>query len=139
VITVCTSKYLRDLDVELQHLRELRLKLNMAVARQQGQVELLTQARDAYQQQADYWRARAERFMDQIGLSSGIISAPTMTEPASPEPDDVKSVFAALSVESVNTKESPTRAAAPTAVSVSGVDSAAAKAAVDEVLASVQT
>lgn len=85
------------------------------------------------EQDAQYWKARAELFIDQIGLRSGTLTTPTMTPPpAASGPDEMQTVFASLGKSEIHSKTSP---AAPAAVT--GVNEAAATAAIDDLLSTV--
>lgn len=98
-------------------------------------LELVEQAREKADADARYWRERAERFLDQIGLRHGIITAPTMSPaPADEASSQAQSVFTALGIAEINHKDSGPGAAAA-APRVTGVDPTAAQAAVDAVLA----
>lgn len=109
-----------------------RAALEVAVLQQQLVAEKEHRARA--EQDAQYWRTRAELFLDQIGLKSGTISTPTMTPPpAAPEPDELHTVFSSLGKSEIHSKSA--HAAAPAAVA--GVNAAAAAAAIDDLLSAV--
>lgn len=97
----------------------------------------LLEAQADLRAQVEYWRSRAERFLDQIGATSGIIAAPTMTEPRAGAPsDDMRSVLGALGIDTISSDaarfSSPPRPADSTAVT--GVNAEAAARAVREAL-----
>jgi hypothetical protein len=103
-------------------LRDLSDQLNTACL----ELRLVSQQRDKAEADVLYWRTRAERFIDQVGISHAILSAPAMVEPA-PAPDDrVGQVFSALGVQAINTTDT-SRTAGPPAVN--GVNPEAAQAA----------
>lgn len=106
----------------------------VAVARLRAELAAEVAARGRAEQDAQYWRTRAELFLDQIGLKSGTISTPTMTPPpAASEPDKLDTVFSSLGKSEINSTSA--HAAAPAAVA--GVSPQAAAAAIDDLLSSV--
>jgi hypothetical protein len=140
MIRLVRTRRLRALEQELRQLQDQKLQFVAATLRLRSEKDLVSQARDHFAGLADYWRVRCERFMDQIGASSGIISAPTMTDPAPASTDDVRTVFAALGRSELTATESPAPVAATSAPApVTGVDPAVAQRAIAEVLASVST
>jgi hypothetical protein len=97
-------------------------------------VELLEQARDKAEADARYWRTRAEKFIDQVALQSGTLSAPVMDPAPASQADDVRTVFSALGVSEINITTAEAARAAP---AVRQVDSRAAAAAVADLLDTV--
>lgn len=93
--------------------------------------ELTLQAKTFHELDAKYWRECAERFIDQIGLRTGIISAPTMTEQPAPPVDKVSTVFDALGISEISSTH---RRPAGSPAAVVGVDPVAAGAAVKDLL-----
>lgn len=122
--------------LQLALLRGERDKAAHAAVRYQIELDLTKQARATAEAQATYWRERAEKFLDQIALRQGIISEPTMTAAPEPTTSQAQSVFAALGIGEINSKDSGP-GAAHAAPMLTGVDAAAAQAAVDAVLAEI--
>lgn len=114
---------------ELQQARHEGEKLRIELA-------LVKQARDRADHDAGYWRERAEKFIDQIGLKSAILVQPTMTPAPDTKPDShIDTVFAALGTSEINTHKDSHPGAARAAVPVvTGVDAAVAGAAVKDLL-----
>lgn len=116
---------------ELVELRRHVQALEHTLLNQRVRVELQHQALTKADADARYWRERAERFIDQVGLKSGIIAMPTMTEPEpAPPSTSMDSVFSALGTSEIHRPTQPPA----TAVSVLGVDAMDARAAVDDLL-----
>lgn len=137
MIRIVSARRLRALEARVLALEQDRERLLVSNVKLVTERALLGQAREHADGLVVYWRTRAERFLDQIGASSGIISAPTMTDPAPAPTDDMRSVFAAVGRSEINSPQlaSPTPAAASTAVApVVGVDPVVAKRAIDEAL-----
>lgn len=115
----------------LRQLEQLSWQARLEAVRLREQLVAADAARGRAEQDAQYWRERAELFIDQIGLRSGTIYTPTMTpQPASGPDDVVNTVFTAMGKSEL--PQSTARAAAPAAVT--GVSPAAAEAAVDDLL-----
>jgi hypothetical protein len=126
----------RKLELLQLNQEQRRDQLTNANIRLQVELGLLKQARAKADADAAYWRERAERFLDQIALRQGIISEPTMTTAPEPVESQAQSVFAALGISEIN--HSPSGPGAATAAPlVTGVNAAAAQAAVDEILATI--
>jgi hypothetical protein len=120
----------------LEGVRRELLKIRHEAERLRLELALVKQARDRADADVRYWRDRAEKFIDQIGMKYGTLSVPTMT--AAP-PDETKgshfdTVFAALGTSEINRDKNPPAGAAHAAPTVVGVDAAVAQAAVDELL-----
>lgn len=109
-----------------------------ALLRLKVELELVNQARTKADVDAAYWKTRAERFMDQIGVRAGIISGPTMGEPEQPVESRFDSVLSALGKSEINVNKGPEPGAVATAPLVTGVNAADAMAAVNDVLATVR-
>lgn len=134
------SRLRRELDgakALIESLQKQAWTLSHAVLQERAEKALILEAKARAETDADYWKTRAERFLDQIGLRQGIISVPTMTEPAPARESTVDSIFGALGMEELPRDKSPVPAAARTAATVIGVDPAAATAAVNDALESV--
>lgn len=117
---------------EIAELRQHIQSLEHTLLNNRVRVELQQQALTKADADAKYWRERAERFIDQVGLKSGIIAMPTMTEPEPARPStSMDSVFSALGASAINEKITQPPAAG---IAVLGVDDAAAGAAVAELL-----
>lgn len=141
LIVLVSRRRLRQLEAAEALLTDLRREhwtLSVAVLHERAQKDLIGQARDKAEAEADYWKRRAERFLDQIGLKSGMISEPTMTEPPAPTVDKIEGIFAALGVSALTHDKDPSSLAVPTAPRVEGVDPAAAQAAIDDALGDVR-
>ncbi len=102
------------------------LSNGLAAAKEANRL-ILEQLADA-RRDRDEWKARASRLLDQIGVSSGILSAPALTEPEAPPPNPVRQVFSALGRSAL--KRSETEAPPHTAADLLGVDEEAARAAI---------
>lgn len=115
----------------LRQLEQLGWQTRLEAVRLREQLVAAAAARERAEQDAQYWRERAELFIDQIGLRSGTIYTPTMTpQPASGPEAEVNTVFAAMGKSELPQEKA--RPAAPAAVT--GVSPAAAEAAVDDLL-----
>lgn len=140
MIRLVTARRLRQLLADVEDLRRSRWNLTRQVLVEQAKLRLVEQAKDAAESREIYWRQRAERFIDQIGARDGIISGPTMTEPAAPPEDRMLSVFGALGKSEINQDKAPAaRAASSAAPLVTGVDATFARQLVDETLAAVRS
>lgn len=140
MLRILTTRRLRQLEraeIDAKVFQDRAHGLAHTVLREQARIGLLEQARDKAVADADYWRARAERFIDQIALKQGIICTPTMTEEPAPEPDKIGSVFSALGHAEINTQTGPAGAAGA-APKVVGVDEAEARQAVQDLIASTK-
>lgn len=131
----------RRLVLELQRIADKR-RQERDDARQHAvklviRLELLEQLKDRADADAAYWKTRAEKFLDQIGLRSGIISEPTMTPADSPVESRTDTVFRALGVAEINADKGSGPGAASTAPTVTGVNAKEAMAAVEDALAHV--
>lgn len=128
----------RRLALELQRLAEDRKRevrdLQTANLRLQVELPLVRQALTRAEQDANYWRRRAEMFIDQVGLRERIISTPTMTEEPPDAPSKVDTVFGALGIAEINPQTPPEAGAAHVAPQVTGVNAEAARAAVADLL-----
>lgn len=122
----------------VEDLRRQNWTLSHAVLQERAEKDLIRQARDKADGDAGYWRGRCERFLDQIALKQQIISSPTMTEPEAPARDKLDNVFSALGVSEIHHDKSPASSAAPAAPTVTGVDAAAAQAAIEATLGDVR-
>lgn len=131
----------RRLAIELQRIAEDRrqelAQTRHVVIRQQLELALVKQAREKADTDAAYWKTRAEKFLDQIGLKTGMIFAPTMTESEPPADSRQNTVFRALGVSEINADKGSGAGAASAAPTVTGVNAFDAMAAVHDVLASV--
>lgn len=119
------------------------LRTELLKARHDGELlrirlALVDQARSKADADALYWRLRAERFLDQIGLRSGVIVEPTMTEPPPSVASHMDTIFGALGHSEIHRDKDSAPGAATTAPTVTGVDLTAARAVVDETLAGVR-
>jgi hypothetical protein len=141
MLRLISARRLRRLEGRVHDLETDRERFLVSNVKLTTERALLLQARDHAEVLATYWRVRCERFLDQIGASSGIICAPTMTEPAPAPEDDIRTVFAALGRSELRPSSDSERpaAAAPQAAAVNGIDPAVAAAAVQDVLANVGT
>lgn len=130
----------RRLVTELQRIAEERRRelgqTREIVIRQQQELALTKQLLARADADVVYWKTRSEKFLDQIGLRTGIISEPTMTESEPPVESRHDTVFRALGVSEINHKH-PAAGAASAAPTVTGVNAADAMAAVSDVLAGV--
>lgn len=141
MIAFLSRRRLRQLETAEQLVNDLRQQswtLSHAVLRAQAERDLIRQAKEKAEHDAAYWRERAERFLDQIALKQGIISMPTMTEPEAPAVDKLEGLFSAIGVAAINSDHSPAPGAASAAPTVTGVDPAAAQAAIDDALQDVR-
>lgn len=131
----------RRLVLELQRIGEDRRQelqqTRAIVMRQQLELALVKQARARADSDAAYWKLRAEKFLDQIGLRAGIISEPTMTPAEPPLESRQDTVFRALGVSEINADKGSGPGAASTAPTVTGVNAQEAMAAVEDALAHV--
>lgn len=118
----------------VESLRRQAWTLSHDVLRERAEKDLIRQARDQAQADVAYWKGRAEKFLDQIAFKQGMISMPTMTEPEGPAGTTVDTVFSALGVEAIHRDSEPAPVAAAAAMAVTGVDAAAAQAALDGLL-----
>lgn len=129
----------RRLVLELQRIGEDRhrelAQTRELVFRQQLELALVKQALAKAESDATYWKTRAEKFLDQIALRSGIISEPTMTPAGLPVESRQDTVFRALGVSEINADKGSGAGAGSTAPTVTGVNAADAMAAVHEALA----
>lgn len=116
-----------QLHLEVRELERLNLRL-------QVELPLVRQARDRAEQDAQYWRRRAEMFIDQVGLRERIINTPTMTEEPPPAPSSMDTVFGALGVAEIHAQTPAETGAGHTAPLVTGVNMEDAKRAVAELL-----
>ncbi len=58
-------------------------------------------------EQMEYWRTRAERYMDAIGVKQGVIASPVMMDtPRVPSTNAIGQIFEALRVTEVDTTKS---------------------------------
>lgn len=132
---------LRELEERAELAEDLRRQawtLSHAVLREQAEKGLLRQALERAEADVAYWKARAEKFLDQIAFKQGMIISPTMTPEPAPTESHFDSVFAALGTSEINRDKGPAPAsAAPVAPTVEGVDAAAAQAAIAQALAGV--
>lgn len=141
MITVVSRRRLRQLEATealVESLRREHWTLSVSVLHERREKDLIQQAREKADADAAYWKSRAERFLDQIGLKTGIINEPTMTEPPAPTVDKLEGVFAAMGISTINPHKDPSSVAVATATRVEGVDPAAAQAAIDEALGDVR-
>lgn len=138
MIALIARSRLRQLEADVAELRRQTWLLSHQVAAERSERALVRQALEKAEQDAAYWKTRAERFLDQIAFQQGMISMPTMTEPEAPAGSDVDTVFSALGINELPNDKSPAAGAAPAAPSVTGVDGAAAQAAINEVLAATR-
>lgn len=127
----------RRLVLELQRLLEARrhelvdeMQKNVRLT---IRLELVEQARQKADEDVAYWRQRAEKFIDQVGVNTGMISAPTMAPAPEPPESQMAQVFTALGTSELHSHPSPDRAASAAPV-VRGVDPAAAHAAVHDLI-----
>jgi hypothetical protein len=122
---------------ELQRIIENRrdecLRSTEARLRLQIRLELVEQARAKADTDAAYWRTRAEKFIDQIGVASGTLSSPAMEPPREATADDVRTIFSALGTSEIN-RDNPPPGAATSAPVLREIDSAAAQAALRDAL-----
>lgn len=135
-----TRRRLRQLEAAedlVDSLRQQAWTLSHDVLKCQAERDLIRQAKEKAEADVVYWRTRAERFLDQIAFRQQIISMPTMTEPEAPAASTFDNVFSAIGVSAINDK-SPGPGAASAAPTVTGVDPAAAQAAIDGVLHDVR-
>lgn len=110
---------------EIQHAHvEERLRLELAMARQ----SVLAVEKDR-----DEWKARASKFIDQVGVTSGILSSPVMGSPDGPAAHDTRRIFSAMGRTELSTTTEAPRPS-PSA-GILGVDETAAKAAISGALA----
>lgn len=124
---------------KLQDLERRSRLLGHEVIKLRLELALVRQAADKSDHDATYWRLRAERFIDQVGLRERIIAEPTMTDPPPPAADPMTTVFSSLGKSEIHPKEPPPGGAAHAAPTLTGVDPAAAQAAVDALLAGIST
>lgn len=124
---------------KLKHLEQRSRLLGHEVIRLRQELALVRQAADKSEHDATYWRLRAERFIDQVGLRERIIAEPTMTDPPLPAADPMTTVFSSLGKSEIHQKQPPPGGAAHAAPTLTGVDPAAAQAAVDALLAGIGT
>lgn len=140
MIAVLSRRRLRQLEATelvVESLRRDAWTLQVTVLHERTEKGLLRQALEKADADAVYWKSRAERFLDQIGLKMGIIVEPTMSEPPAPTVDKLEGVFAALGISELTRDKDPSPTAVATAPRVEGVDMAAAQAAIDATLADI--
>jgi hypothetical protein len=127
----------RRIVAELQRIGEERRaecnRVNEARLRLQIKVELVDQARQKAEADVAYWRTRAEKFIDQIGVGSGTLSSPAMEPARETTGDDIRTIFTALGTSEIN-QDHPLPGAATPAPVLRGVDAASARAALQNVL-----
>jgi hypothetical protein len=128
------QRRLLELLASISQDRDTKVRENLKLA---IELQLVKQAREKADHDATYWRERCERFLDQIALRAGMLSAPAMEAPTPSAPQDLGGVFAALNVGTIN-REPPPSGAAPTAPVLRDVDPAAATAAVEALLADIR-
>lgn len=80
----------------------------------------------------DEWKARASRILDQVGVSSGMLTAPALQAPDAPVDSPVQRVMAALGRQELHRTASPSKP--PDADSIVGVNARAAAEALGAVL-----
>lgn len=125
------GELLRIADDRKRELRDLQTEnLRLQVA-----LPLVRQALAKAEHDAQYWRVRAEKFIDQIGLRDRILATPTMTDEPPAPTTSMDSVFSALGVGEIHRDTTPPASAAHAAPAVTGVDADAAHTAVAELLA----
>jgi hypothetical protein len=126
-------RVVQELQRILENRRDECLRGTEARMRLQIRLELVEQARAKADADTAYWRTRAEKFIDQIGVGSGTLSSPAMEPPREATADDVRTIFSALGTSEINRDNPPPGAATPAPV-LRGVDAAAAQAALQGVL-----
>lgn len=142
MLTLITRRRLRQLEaaeLENKDLHKQTWLLSHQVLTERSEKGLIQQARDHYEELADYWKHRAELFIDQIGLRHGTIVQPTMQEPPAPVENKLEGVFGALGIAEINHDKAPSPGADSAAPRVEGVNPEAAKAAVEHALARPST
>lgn len=87
----------------------------------------------AVEKDRDEWKARASKFIDQVGVSSGILSSPVMGSADGPAAHDTRRIFSAMGRTELSTTTEAPRPS-PSA-GILGVDETAAKAAISGALA----
>lgn len=118
---VALEDEIRDLGAEVHRVRQA----GQAILMQQ---RLAEQARDHYREQAEFWKTRAARFIDQEHLKSGTIDSPVMGEAAPPPQNHTQRIMAALNTREIHKHKTSEEVPQPAAIL--GVDEAAARAAV---------
>lgn len=127
MIRFITRRRLTALEDDLENARMELHRVRLAAQSVLTQKHLAEQARDFYKEQADYWKPRAERFLDQAHLKSGTIDSPVMGEATPSAPSTMRGLMSALNKQEIHkTPSEPV----PHAAAILGVDEAAARAAV---------
>lgn len=131
MIRVITARRLQLLEAQLASLRQERGQLSHLLERERSAKELATQARDFFKADCAEWKGRASRLMDQIGVTSGIIVGPAVSEPAAPPPNPMRQVMRALATQELPKRQADAASAAP---QILGVDDQAAREAIAEAI-----
>lgn len=128
VIRLITARRLRELVADLRQATNEVHRLHQAAQVQLTGKLLAEQARDHFQEQAEFWKARATRFIDQAHLKAGNIDSPVMGE-ATPAPASaMQGLMSALNKREI--RKHKTSEEVPPPAAILGVDEAAARAAV---------
>lgn len=131
MIRFITRRRLTALEGDLENARMELHRVRLAAQSVLAQKHLAEQARDHYKEQLDYWKPRAERFLDQAQLKAGTIDSPVMGEATPPAASTMRGLMSALNKQVINkTPAEPV----PPAAAILGVDERAARAAVADVL-----
>lgn len=132
MIRLITTRRLRTLIDDLRQATQEAHRLHQAAQLQLTGKLLAEQSRDHWREQAEFWKARASRFIDQEHLKAGSIDSPVMGEAARPAESTTQRIMAAINVREINKKTSSEEVPPPAAIL--GVSDAAARAAVAGVL-----
>lgn len=132
MLRVITARRLEQLEAALHDHRLEQLGRVRAEERLYAELGLVRQALERLEKDRDEWKARASKFIDQVGVSSGILSGPVMGSPAESAAHDTRKIFAAMGrTELSSTTEAPRPSSS---AGILGVDEAAARAAISGAL-----
>lgn len=132
MIRLVTVKRLERLKDTIRELNS-QLRQDRAVeARLRGEIEATRRERDFYRAEKEAWERRASRLIDGIGITSGTLPAPAMSEPTA-APENVRSIMRSVGISEINRKTSEAAPPSPSAASILGVDEGAARAALDSI------
>lgn len=132
MIRVITARRLQQLEDVLNSYRRTELSHAHLEERLRLELEMVRQGRAFAEKDRDEWKARASKFIDQVGVSSGILSGPVMGSSAESAAHDTRKIFAALGrTELSSTTEAPRPSSS---AGILGVDEAAARAAISGAL-----
>lgn len=134
MIRVVTVRRLRRLEAAA-FVAQAQIERGLACESElRKRLELLRQALDYHARDAAEWKGRASRLIDQIGIASGALTAPAMSEQPPTPQGETRRVMAALGRQSLTVKPPVDPQPSDPSARVLGVDADAAAAAVAGVL-----